>query len=141
MKNPEKAYQLIVNNLRPSTDSGDRAAPGLSGSHEAEQGRGIFRIDAGSGTPAVVPAVPLHSRPEHLEPLPAFPDARAASGSPTGAGARGGFPADLHRRAGKPAEVRIRSVGGTMTSVGYAGTSRTVPVKPGGAVTLRDLDR
>ncbi|MGV4983759.1 hypothetical protein ACVB8X_05755 [Streptomyces sp. NRAIS4] len=38
-------------------------------------------------------------------------------------------------------EVRIRGVGGTMTCVGYAGTSRTARRRPGGSVTLRDFAR
>ncbi len=104
-------------------------------------GRGIFQIDANLGTPAAVAEMLLYSRPGHLELLPALPGAWAAAGSVTGARARGGFLVDLSRRDGKPTEVRIRSVGGTMTSVGYAGTSRTVRMRPGGSVTIRDLAR
>jgi len=65
----------------------------------------------------------------------------AASGSVTGAGARGGFVVDLQWRDGKPTEARIRSVGGRTTTVAYGGTSRTVTLKPGGSVTLKDLAR
>ncbi|MER6433581.1 MULTISPECIES: hypothetical protein [unclassified Streptomyces] len=57
------------------------------------------------------------------------------------AGARGGFLVDPNRRDGGPAEVRIRGGGGTMTSVGYAGTSRTARMRPVGSVTVRDLAR
>ncbi|MFJ9820888.1 glycosyl hydrolase family 95 catalytic domain-containing protein [Streptomyces sp. NPDC101151] len=141
LKNPGKAYQLIVNNLRPSTDGSNGTAPNLFDIYQVEQGRGIFQIDANFGTPAAVVEMLLYSRPGHLELLPALPDAWAASGSLSGAGARGGFVVDLHWRDGKPTEVRIRSVGGTMTSVGYAGMSRTVRLKPGGSVTLKDLAR
>lgn len=109
--------------------------------HEASRARRIFQIDANFGTPAAVTEMLLHSRPGHLELLPALPDAWAAAGSPTGAGARGGFVVDLDWRDGRPTEVRIRSIGGTMTSVGYAGTSRTVRVRPGESVTIRDLAR
>ncbi|WP_333763910.1 hypothetical protein [Streptomyces sp. IBSBF 2390] len=59
----------------------------------------------------------------------------------TGVGARGGFLVDPNRRDGRPAEVRIRGGGGTMTSVGYAGTSRTARIRPVGSVTVRDLAR
>ncbi|MFG3009870.1 glycoside hydrolase N-terminal domain-containing protein [Streptomyces cinerochromogenes] len=141
LKNPDKAYQLVVTNLRPSLDGGNGTAPNLFDIYEAGPGRGIFQIDANLGTPAAVTEMLLYSRPGHLELLPALPDAWAASGSLTGAGARGGFLVDLRWRDGKPTEVRIRSVGGTMTSVGYAGTFRTVRVRPGEAVTLRDLVR
>lgn len=85
------------------------------------KGRGIFRIDVNFGTPAAAVDAAL------LPPRP--PDA----------GARGGFVVDLRRRDGKPTEVRMRSIGGTMTSVGYAGTSRTVRLNPGGSVTLKDV--
>ncbi|UFR06492.1 glycoside hydrolase family 95 protein [Streptomyces sp. Go40/10] len=141
LKNPDKAYQLVVTNLRPSHDGGNGTAPNLFDIYEAGPGRGIFQIDANLGTPAAVTEMLLYSRPGHLELLPALPDAWAASGSLTGAGARGGFLVDLRWRDGKPTEVRIRSVGGTTTSVGYAGTSRTVRVRPGEAVTLQDLVR
>jgi alpha-L-fucosidase 2 len=141
LKNPGKAYQLIVNNLRPSTGGGNGTAPNLFDIYQVEQGRGIFQIDANFGTPAAALEMLLYSRPGHLELLPALPDAWAASGSLTGAGARGGFVVDLRWRDGKPTEVRIRSIGGTMTSVGYAGTSRTVRLKPGESVTLKDLAR
>lgn len=141
LKNAGKAYQLVVNNLRPSEDGGNGTAPNLFDIYQVEQGRGIFQIDANFGTPAAVTEMLLYSRPGRLELLPALPDAWAAAGSVTGAGARGGFVVDLHWKDGKPTEVRIRSVGGTMTSVGYAGTSRTVRMRPGGSVTLRDLAR
>ncbi|MEU6773621.1 glycoside hydrolase N-terminal domain-containing protein [Streptomyces sp. NPDC046759] len=139
LKNAGKAYQLVMNNLRPSENGSNGTAPNLFDIYQVEQGRGIFQIDANLGTPAAVAEMLLYSRPGHLEVLPALPDAWAAAGSMTGAGARGGFVVDLHWRDAKPTEVRIRSIGGTMTSVGYAGTSRTVRVRPGGTVTLRDL--
>ncbi|MFB8181401.1 glycoside hydrolase N-terminal domain-containing protein [Streptomyces sp. NPDC055966] len=141
LKNAANAYQLVVTNLRPSENGGNGTAPNLFDIYEVSQGRGIFQIDANFGTPAAVAEMLLYSRPGHLELLPALPDAWAAAGSVTGAGARGGFVVDLAWREGRPTEVRIRSVGGTMTSVGYAGTSRTVRVRPGESVTLRDLAR
>ncbi|MEU1404599.1 glycoside hydrolase N-terminal domain-containing protein [Streptomyces sp. NPDC005728] len=141
LKDAGKAYQLIVNNLRPSSGGSNGTAPNLFDIYEVDKGRGIFQIDANFGTPAAVAEMLLYSRPGHLELLPALPDAWADSGSLTGAGARGGFVVDLRWQDGKPTEVRIRSVGGTMTSVGYAGTSRTVRLKPGESVTLKDLAR
>ena len=79
--------------------------------------------------------------PGHLELLPALPDAWAKSGSVRGAGARGGFVVDLSWRDGKPTEVRIRSVGGRTTTVAHGGTSRSVTLRPGASVTLRDFAR
>ncbi|WP_030613583.1 glycosyl hydrolase family 95 catalytic domain-containing protein [Streptomyces fulvoviolaceus] len=141
LKNADNAYQLIVNNLRPSTHGSNGTAFNLFDIYEVEQGRGIFQIDANFGTPAAMIEMLLYSRPGHLELLPALPDAWAASGSLVGAGARGGFVVDLRWRDGKPTEARIRSVGGRTTTVAYAGSSRTVTLKPGATVTLRDFDR
>ncbi|MER6122096.1 glycoside hydrolase N-terminal domain-containing protein [Streptomyces sp. NPDC001795] len=141
LKNAEKAYQLVVNNLRPSTDGSNGTAPNLFDIYEVGQGRGIFQIDANFGTPAAMTEMLLYSRPGHLELLPALPEAWAASGSISGAGARGGFVVDLRWREGKPTEARIRSIGGRTTTVAYAGTSRTVTLKPGESVTLKDFVR
>ncbi|MER6185008.1 glycoside hydrolase N-terminal domain-containing protein [Streptomyces sp. NPDC001652] len=141
LKNADNAYQLVVNNLRPSTDGSNGTAFNLFDIYEVEQGRGIFQIDGNFGTPAAMIEMLLYSRPGHLELLPALPDAWAKSGSLTGAGARGGFVVDLRWRDGKPTEARIRSIGGRTTTVAYAGTSRTVALEPGASVTLKDLDR
>ncbi|MFC8513053.1 glycoside hydrolase N-terminal domain-containing protein [Streptomyces sp. NPDC057257] len=141
LKNADKAYQLIVTNLRPSTDGSNGTAPNLFDIYEVSQGRGIFQIDANFGTPAAVSEMLLYSRPGHLELLPALPDAWSAAGSLTGAPARGGFVVDLRWRDGRPTEAHIRSVGGRTTTVAYGGTSRTVTLRPGGSVTLKDLAR
>ncbi|MFJ5533977.1 glycosyl hydrolase family 95 catalytic domain-containing protein [Streptomyces sp. NPDC093261] len=141
LKNAEKAYQLVLTNLRPSTDGANGTAFNLLDIYEVEQGRGIFQIDANFGTPSAMIEMLLYSRPGHLELLPALPGAWAASGSITGAGARGGFVVDLAWRDGKPTTARLRSVGGRTTTVAYAGTSRTVTLRPGESVTLKDLVR
>ncbi|MFF4258372.1 glycoside hydrolase N-terminal domain-containing protein [Streptomyces sp. NPDC001663] len=141
LKNADKAYQLIVNNLRPSTDGGNGTAPNLFDIYELGPGNGVFQIDANFGTPAAVIEMLLYSRPGHLELLPALPDAWAKSGSVKGIGARGGFVVDLDWKDGRPTEARIRSVGGRTTTVTYGGRSRTVTVQPGGSVTLKDLAR
>ncbi|WP_328874660.1 glycoside hydrolase family 95 protein [Streptomyces sp. NBC_00287] len=136
LKNAEKAYQLVVNNLRPSTGGSNGTAFNLFDIYEVEKGRGIFQIDANFGTPAAMLEMLLYSRPGHLELLPALPAAWAASGHVTGVPARGGFVVDLKWRDGKPTSVRIRSVGGRTTTVVYGGTSRTVSLRPGQSVTL-----
>ncbi|MGW7404718.1 glycosyl hydrolase family 95 catalytic domain-containing protein [Streptomyces sp. NPDC054833] len=141
LKNAENAYRLVVNNLRPSTGGSNGTAPNLFDIYQVEQGRGIFQIDANFGTPTAMIEMLLYSRPGHLELLPALPDAWAATGSLTGAAARGGFVVDLRWCNGKPTEARIRSVGGRTTTVAYGGTSRTVALKPGESVTLKDLAR
>lgn len=141
LKNAGKAYEVFVNNLRPSTDGSNGTAPNLFDIYEVEKGRGIFQIDANFGTPAAAMEMLLYSRPGHVELLPALPDAWSTSGSVTGMGARGGFVVDLRWRDGRPTEARIRSVGGRTTTVSYGGTSRKVTMEPGASTVLREFDR
>ncbi|MEU9392852.1 glycoside hydrolase N-terminal domain-containing protein [Streptomyces sp. NPDC048324] len=140
LKHADNAYRLIVNNLRPSTGGGNGTAFNLFDIYELGPGNGIFQIDANFGTPAAVTEMLLYSRPGYLELLPALPDAWAASGSLTGAPARGGFVVDLRWTDGRPTEVRIRSVGGRSTTVAYRGASRTVIVEPGASMILKGKD-
>ncbi|MFE0455730.1 glycoside hydrolase N-terminal domain-containing protein [Streptomyces sp. NPDC058914] len=141
LKDADKAYRLVVTNLRPSTGGGNGTAFNLFDVYEVEQGRGIFQIDANFGTPAAMSEMLLYSRPGHLELLPALPDAWARSGHVTGLPARGGFVLDLRWRDGRPTSVRLRSVGGRTTTVECAGVSRTVSLEPGESVTLKDFVR
>ncbi|MER7183215.1 glycoside hydrolase N-terminal domain-containing protein [Streptomyces hyaluromycini] len=141
LKDADKAYQLVVRNLRPSDNGSNGTSPNLFDIYQVEEGRGIFQIEANFGTPTAILEMLLYSRPGHLELLPALPDAWAAAGKVTGAGARGGFVVDLSWRDGKPTEARIRSVGGRTTTVAYGGKTRTVTLKPGASVTLKDLAR
>ncbi|WP_405726410.1 glycoside hydrolase family 95 protein [Streptomyces sp. NBC_00028] len=141
LKNAENAYQLVVNNLRPSTEGSNGTAFNLFDIYEVERGRGIFQIDANFGTPAAVIEMLVYSRPGHIELLPALPAAWAASGAVSGVGARGGFVVDLRWRDGIPIEARIRSVHGRTTTVEYGGSRRTVTLRPGASVTLKDFDR
>ncbi|MGW7382341.1 glycosyl hydrolase family 95 catalytic domain-containing protein [Streptomyces sp. NPDC054794] len=141
LKNPDKAYQLVVNNLRPSSGGSNGTAPNLFDIYQVERGRGIFQIDANFGTPAAMVEMLVYSRPGHVELLPALPDAWSAVGSLTGAPVRGGFVLDLAWRDGRPTEARLRSVGGRITEVAYGSRSRTVTLEPGESVTLKDLAR
>ncbi len=52
-----------------------------------------------------------------------------------------GFGVELRRRDGKPTRARIHSVGGRTTTVAYGGVSRTVTLRPGASVTLKDFAR
>ncbi|MFE7156645.1 glycoside hydrolase N-terminal domain-containing protein [Streptomyces sp. NPDC057636] len=141
LKNGDKAYEVFVNNLRPSTDGSNGTAPNLFDIYEVEKGRGIFQIDANFGTPAAAMEMLLYSRPGQVELLPALPDAWSKSGSVTGMGARGGFVVDLRWRDGRPTEARIRSVGGRTTTVSHGGTSRKVSLEPGESTVLREFGR
>ncbi|MGW0727423.1 glycosyl hydrolase family 95 catalytic domain-containing protein [Streptomyces sp. GbtcB7] len=139
LKNAEKAYQLVVNNLKPSVNGSNGSAMNLFDIYEVETGRGIFQIEANFGTPAAIVEMLVYSRPGHIELLPALPAAWAASGSVSGVGVRGGFVADLSWKNGKVTRATLKSVGGRETTVVAGGASRKVSLKPGESVTLRGL--
>lgn len=139
LKDAEKAYQLVVNNLKPSANGSNGSAMNLFDIYEVEQGRGIFQIEANFGTAAAVIEMLVYSRPGHVELLPALPAAWAASGSVSGVGVRGGFVADISWKSGKVTRATLKSVGGRSTTVLADGTSRQVTLKPGESVTLRNL--
>jgi alpha-L-fucosidase 2 len=139
LKDAEKAYQLVVTNLKPSANGSNGSAMNLFDIYEVEQGRGIFQIEANFGTPAAVIEMLVYSRPGHVELLPALPAAWAVSGSVSGVGVRGGFVADLSWKNGKVTQATLKSVGGRSTTVFANRTSRKVSLKPGQSVTLRNL--
>ncbi|WP_330342152.1 glycosyl hydrolase family 95 catalytic domain-containing protein [Streptomyces sp. NBC_00557] len=139
LKNAEKAYQLVVNNLKPSVNGSNGTAPNLFDIMDMGQGRGIFQIDANFGTPSAIIEMLVYSRPGHVELLPALPAAWAASGSVSGVGVRGGFVAALKWKNGKVTQLTLQSVGGRDMTVLSGGTSRRVSLKPGESVTLRDF--
>ncbi|MEW2296546.1 glycoside hydrolase N-terminal domain-containing protein [Streptomyces sp. NPDC006743] len=141
LKDAEKAYRLVVNNLRPSTGGANGTAFNLFDIYETGPGRGIFQIDANFGTPAAVVEMLLYARPGHIELLPALPAAWAASGEVSGVPVRGGFTVDLCWKDGTPVSVRIHSTGGRATTVAHGGTSRAVALEPGRSVTLKGFDR
>ncbi|MEU8298963.1 glycoside hydrolase N-terminal domain-containing protein [Micromonospora sp. NPDC048909] len=139
LKNAEKAYQLIVNNLRPSTNGSNGTAMNLFDIYETNPGRGIFQIDANLGTPAAIIEMLVYSRPGHVELLPALPAAWAGTGSVTGVGVRGGFVADVSWRNGKVTKATLTSVGGRSTTLAAGGAARQINLRPGESVTLRNL--
>ncbi|AOR36550.1 hypothetical protein BFF78_40725 [Streptomyces fodineus] len=136
LKNAEKAYQLVVNNLKPSVNGSNGTAPNLFDIMDMGQGRGIFQIDANFGTPSAITEMLVYSRPGHIELLPALPAAWASSGSVYGVGVRGGFVAGLRWKNGKVTQLTLRSVGGRDTTVFAGGTSHRISLEPGESVTL-----
>ncbi|MCQ4079290.1 glycoside hydrolase family 95 protein [Streptomyces sp. RB6PN25] len=139
LKNAEKAYQLVVNNLKPSANGSNGTAVNLFDIYELSPGNGIFQIEANFGTSSAVIEMLVYSRPGHAELLPALPAAWAASGSVSGVGVRGGFVADFSWRNGKVTQATLKSVGGLGTTVYANGTSRQLSIRPGESVTLRNL--
>ncbi|MET7863725.1 glycosyl hydrolase family 95 catalytic domain-containing protein [Micromonospora taraxaci] len=139
LKDAEKAYQLVVTNLKPSTNGSNGSAMNLFDIYETNPGRGIFQIDANLGTPAAIVEMLVYSRPGHVELLPALPAAWASAGSVSGVGVRGGFTVDLSWRDGRVTQAKLTSVGGRDTTVLANGRSRQITLRPGASVTLRNL--
>ena len=136
-KEGEKAYQMILRNLQPSTGSIGGSALNLFDIWPLDNNSSIFQIDSNFGTPAAMIDLLVYSRPGRIELLPALPAAWAAQGRITGVGVRGGFTVDLSWRKGKVTEAVIRSVGGQTTEVVADGKTRTVRLSRGKSVTLR----
>jgi alpha-L-fucosidase 2 len=126
LKDADKAYQLVVNNLRPSIDGSNGTALNLFDIYEVETGPRHLPDRGQLRHPAAVIEMLLYSRPGHWNCCPALPDAWAEVRLDHRVGVRGGFVVDLRWRTASPPRRRIRSVGGRTTTVAYGGTSRTV---------------
>ncbi|HEU0197547.1 MAG TPA: hypothetical protein VFQ88_10075, partial [Nevskiaceae bacterium] len=135
LKNGDKAYQLLVNNLTPSRGKSNGTAANFFDIYQLGES-GVFQIDANYGTPAAMLEMLLYSRPGRIELLPALPKAWPG-GRVTGIGAHGGFVVDLTWAHGRPTEVTVRSIGGHRTEVAHGGVVRAVMLAPGGHHTWR----
>ncbi|BDU21906.1 glycoside hydrolase N-terminal domain-containing protein [Dyella sp. GSA-30] len=133
---PEKAYQLLLTNLSPSTNHSNGTAQNFFDMYKLTDGSDAFQIDANFGTPTAMLEMLMNSRPGLIELLPALPKAWAESGSVTGVGARGGFHVDLSWRHGKIASVTVRSVGGEQTRLKCGDWTKTIALRPGTSITI-----
>jgi alpha-L-fucosidase 2 len=133
---PEKAYQLLLTNLSPSTNHSNGTAQNFFDMYKLTDGSDAFQIDANFGTPTAMLEMLMNSRAGLIELLPALPKAWAASGSVTGVGARGGFQVDLSWKHGKIASVTVRSVGGEQTRLKYGDWTKTIALRPGTSITI-----
>ncbi|HEX7325269.1 MAG TPA: glycoside hydrolase family 95 protein [Rhodanobacteraceae bacterium] len=134
LKDGERAYQLLLNNLAPSDGRTNGTAPNLFDVYALGK-QGIFQIDANFGTPAAMLEMLLYSRPGYIELLPALPRAWPR-GHVSGIGARGGFIVDLAWDRGRATTVTLHSVGGTATDVAYGKWKARVELEPGSSSTL-----
>ncbi|MER5437759.1 glycoside hydrolase N-terminal domain-containing protein [Streptomyces sp. NPDC002790] len=139
LKDAEKAYQLLLTNLKPWAGGDTGTAMNFFDMYRVSDTRAIFQIDANLGTPTAMLETIVYSRPGHIELLPALPDAWAASGSLRGAGARGGFTVDVAWEHGRVRRATLHSVGGRKATVTAGGRSTTVTLKPGESRVLKDL--
>ena len=136
LKDAEKAYQLYLTVLRPSINNGNGTSANWFDMY-SQGSYTIFQIDANLGGATAALEMLLYSRPGVIELLPALPDAWAAKGSITGAGARGGFEVDLAWHNGKATTATVRSVGGTTTELRAGSFRKPISLKPGKSVTIR----
>ena len=134
LKNGDKAYRLLLNNLAPSRGDANGTAPNLFDVYPLSK-RGVFQIDANYGMPAAMLEMLLYSRPGRIELLPALPRAWPR-GRISGIGARGGFVVDLAWADGRVTEVTLRSVGGTATTLVHGDQSMSVTLARGGQLRL-----
>ncbi|WP_338703377.1 glycoside hydrolase N-terminal domain-containing protein [Streptomyces sp. Q6] len=139
LKDAEKAYQLLLTNLRPWAGADTGTAMNFFDMYRVSDTRAIFQIDANLGTPAAMLEMLLYSRPGHIELLPALPEAWAASGSLKGAGARGGFTVDMTWEQGRVRRATLHSTGGRTTTVTAGGRTTTVTLRPGQSAELNAL--
>lgn len=136
LKNPERAYQLILNNLAPWQIRGNGTAMNLFDIYQMTPHSGIFQIDANYGTPTAMLEMLLYSRPGLIELLPALPKVWAANGEAAGIGARNGFVVDMRWQAGEITRVTVHSVGGTRTQLKFGDQIRAIALQPGKSITM-----
>ncbi|WP_033481153.1 glycosyl hydrolase family 95 catalytic domain-containing protein, partial [Xanthomonas phaseoli] len=132
----ERAYALVLTNLKPSIDHRNGTAPNLFDIYDLSQHGdptlgGVFQIDANFGTPAAMLEMLLYSRPGQITLLPALPKAWAAQGRVAGLGARGGFTVDMAWRNGVPTQISVRSVGGTRTRLSWGAQAHDITLARG----------
>jgi alpha-L-fucosidase 2 len=136
LRQAEKAYELILNNLLPSKKHSNGTAQNFFDMYNLDGDTDAFQIDANFGTPTAMLEMLMSSRPGLIELLPALPKAWAASGKVTGIGARGGFRVDLAWGQGQVTSVTIRSVGGEKTRLKWGAWSKAITLRSGESVTV-----
>lgn len=135
LKDGEKAYRLLANNLAPSRGDTNGTAPNLFDVYRLP-GQGVFQIDANFGMPAAMLDMLLYSRSGRIELLPALPHAWPG-GRVTGIGARGGFLVDLTWAQARPTEVVVHSIGGSRTTLVHGKSSIPIELQRGASVRFR----
>ncbi|MET7528418.1 glycosyl hydrolase family 95 catalytic domain-containing protein [Streptomyces goshikiensis] len=135
LQHADKAYQCVLNVLRPSIGYSNGSAVNLFDMYSRGD-RSVFQIDANYGTPVAMLDMLVQSRPGRVELLPALPDAWAASGSVTGIGVRGGLTVDLAWSSGQVTNATLRGAAGRSATVVFGAWSTTVAIPSSGSVTL-----
>ncbi|WP_250633627.1 glycosyl hydrolase family 95 catalytic domain-containing protein [Pinirhizobacter soli] len=136
LKNPEKAYQLLLTNMSPAHNHHNGTTQNFFDFYQMTADTDCFQIDANYGTPTAMLEMLLYSRPGVIELLPALPSAWAAAGRVTGIGARGGFRVDLTWRDSHVSSATVHSIGGTKTTLKHGQWSKTIVLRAGESITV-----
>ncbi|QNK03924.1 glycoside hydrolase family 95 protein [Dyella telluris] len=136
LKDAERAYQLVLDNLSPWEIRGNGTAMNLFDIYQTGPHAGIFQIDANYGTPTAMLDMLLYSRPGVIELLPALPAAWSTSGDVTGIGARNGFVVDMRWQDGIVTHATLHSVGGTKTRLKLGTRIREISLRAGESITI-----
>ncbi|WP_406458556.1 glycosyl hydrolase family 95 catalytic domain-containing protein [Streptomyces sp. NBC_00876] len=135
LKHADKAYELVLDVLRPSVNFSNGSAINLFDRYSFGSSS-VFQIDANFGTPVAMIQMLVQSRPGRVELLPALPGAWAAAGSVTGIGVRGGFTLDMRWKDGQVTDATLRGAAGRSTDVVFGEWSSHVTIPAAGFVTV-----
>ena len=136
LKDAERAYQLVIDNLAPWQIRGNGTAMNLFDIYQLAPHKNIFQIDANFGTPTAMLEMLLYSRPGRIELLPALPRAWSAAGEVIGIGARHGFVVDMRWKDGAVTHATVRSVGGTRTQLKIGTRVREISLHAGESISV-----
>ncbi|MEU8703243.1 glycoside hydrolase N-terminal domain-containing protein [Streptomyces sp. NPDC048680] len=135
LKHADKAYELVLDVLRPSVNFSNGSAINMFDMYSFGSSS-VFQIDANYGTPTAMIQMLVESRPGQVELLPALPRAWAAAGAVTGIGVRGGLTLDLRWKDGQVTEATLHGAAGTSTDVVFGDWSSHVTIPAAGSATL-----
>ncbi|MCX5145032.1 MULTISPECIES: glycoside hydrolase N-terminal domain-containing protein [unclassified Streptomyces] len=135
LKRADKAYELVLDVLRPSVNFSNGSAINMFDMYSFGSSS-VFQIDANYGTSVAMIQMLVESRPGQVELLPAIPGAWAAAGSVTGVGVRGGFTLDMHWKAGQVTGATLRGTAGRSIEVVFGEWSSHVTIPANGSVSV-----
>ncbi|MFC9248930.1 glycoside hydrolase N-terminal domain-containing protein [Streptomyces sp. NPDC057136] len=134
LKHADKAYQLVLDVLRPSVNFSNGSAINMFDMYSFGSSS-VFQIDANYGASVAMIEMLVQSRPGRVELLPALPKAWA-TGSVSGIGVRGGFTLGMRWKAGQVTSATLRGAAGRTTTVVFGTWSSKVTIPSAGSVTV-----